>query len=210
MENQITKFIQCLESKKLSTYDFHEWTDQQSGVYSLRASFADGEKFEIYVAEQDSAQIIKHLTQNNLQSQYLQMKEFEALCKLEKSERYTIASMSDFGFCNSTQFTLEAVRFGRYAQYGHCLELIVKPKGKRLLRSIRFYNKKSFALCLNWISVCTDPFGPATRDDQLTVSKSRYPSCDERYLADAIASVSQKPLITNQPSTTSEKGKSND
>lgn len=104
--------------------------------------------------------------------------------------------MGDFGFCNSTQFTLEAIRVGRYAQYDHCVELIVKPKGKRNLRSIQFYGRKVFALWTDWIAVNTDAFGVPTQDGPLVTRTSRYLSCDERFLTDAISSVQQQPLIT--------------
>lgn len=124
------------------------------------------------------------------------MDEFRELIKLSVGQRYTIASMGDFGFCNSTQFTLEAIRVGRYAQYDHCVELIVKPKGKRNLRSIQFYGCKVFALWAGWVAVNTDAFGAPTQEGPVIARRSRYLSCDERFLTDAIASVQQRPLIS--------------
>ncbi len=196
MNNEIAEFIQCLESEKLNTRDFHAWTDRQSGVYAVRASFINGRKFVVQVIEAASINTIKALSQANLRAQFAEMSEFRELFKLSEGKRYTIASMGDFGFCNSTQFTLEAIRVGRYAQYDHCVELIVKPKGKRNLRSIQFYGCKIFALWADWIAVNTDAFGAPSQEGPFIARKSRYLSCDDRFLTDAILSVQQKPLTT--------------
>ena len=195
MNNEIAEFIQCLESEKLNTRDFHAWTDRQSGVYAVRASFIDGRKFAVHVTEAASINTIKTLSQVNLRAQFAEMSEFRELFNLTVGKRYTIASMGDFGFCNSTQFTLEAIRVGRYAQYDHCVELIVKPKGKRNFRSIQFYGRKVFALWADWIAVNTDAFGAPSQEGPFIARRSRYLSCDERFLTDAISSVQQKPLI---------------
>ena len=211
MDNEILEFIQCLESEKLNTRDFHAWTDRQSGVYAVRASFMNGRKFNIHVTDKTWISTIKMLSQDNLRAQFAEMSEFRELFSLIVGNRYTIASMGDFGFCNSMQFALEEIRVGRYAQYAHCVELIVKPKGKRSLRSIQFYGRKVFALWSDWIAVDTNAFGTPTQDGPFVTRTSRYLSCDERYLTDAISSVSQKPLITclssqnNNHSSTSER-----
>jgi hypothetical protein len=196
MNNKIVEFIQRLESQQLNTGDFHAWSDRQSGVYTVRASFIDGRKFAIHVTEEASINTIKTLSQANLREQFAEMSEFRELFKLSTGKRYTIASMGDFGFCNSTQFTLEAIRVGRYAQYDHCVELIVKPKGKRNLRCIQFYGRKVVALWTDWIAINTGAFGAPTQDGPLITRTSRYLSCDERFLTDAISSAQQKPLIT--------------
>lgn len=196
MNNEIQEFIQCLESEKLNTCDFHAWTDRQSGVYVVRASFMNGQKFSVHVTEASSINTIKTLSQENLKAQFVEMNEFRELFKLSIGQRYTIASMGDFGFCYSLQFTLEAIRVGRYAQYDHSIELIVKPKGKRNLRSIQFYDRKVFALWSNWVDVNTDAFGKPLQEGPFVARRSRYLSCYERFLTDAISSVRQTPLIT--------------
>lgn len=118
------------------------------------------------------------------------------LLELKPNDRYTIAFMGEMGFCHSIQFTLESSRSGRFAQYEESVELIFKPKGKRSLRSLRFYGSKTFAVWQGWIEVNTDFFGPASSNGFVTTQTSRYLSCDERYLTDAIASSSATPIIT--------------
>lgn len=82
MNNEIAEFIQCLESEKLNTRDFHAWSDRQSGVYAVRASFIDGRKFTVNVTEAASINTIKTLSQANLRAQFAEMSEFRELFKL--------------------------------------------------------------------------------------------------------------------------------
>lgn len=211
MENEISEFIQYLETHKLNIRDFDAHTDRQSGLYVVRAGFMDGKKFNFHASDAASVSTIKTLSQANLKAQFAEISEFRELFQLSQGNRYTLASMGDFGFCHPVQFTLEKISVGRYAQYDDCVSLIVKPKSARTLRSIQFYSRKVFAIWTGWVDVNTDPLGPATVEGPIISSRSRYLSCDERYMTDAIASVSQKPLIVRlSPQITAQQGVSNE
>ena len=210
MNNKILEFIQCLETQKLNVRHFDTWTDRQSGVYVVRAEFIDGQKFSLHLTDTAMINAIDTLSQTNLKSQFRESSEFRDLFTLTIGERFTLASMGEFGFCNSVQFTLKSLRVGKYAQYDDCVELIVKPKNKRTLRSIQFYGRRVFALWNDWVPVNTDAFGPPSEEGPFITRRSRYLSCDERFLTDAISTVLQKPFITHFSSQNNQQGAINE
>ena len=126
---------------------------------------------------------------------------FLALTRLEKGERYTLITLSGFGVgvCSSL-FTLQDVKVSEYAQYSESVQLIFKLKGARTLKAMRFHGSKSFAIWKGWHDIKTDAFSSPevteSNGTQITVSRSRYSSFDERYLTDAIASISIAPLFS--------------
>lgn len=126
---------------------------------------------------------------------------FLALTSLKKGERYTLLTMSGFGIgvCASV-FTLQDVKVSEYAQYSESVQLIFKLKGARTLQGMRFHGSKSFAIWKGWHNIKTDAFSSPevteSNGTQVTVSRSLYSSFDERYLTDAIASVSTAPLFS--------------
>ena len=124
--------------------------------------------------------------------------QYNDFLKLETGKRYTLLTMSCFGIgASCVQFTMETVKFGKYAQYEDSVELVFKLKNKRNLRGMRFYGNNSFAVWEGWIQSNTNAFEAFPCSIFPQAQKSKYLSFDKRYLTDAIASVSAKPLFTN-------------
>ncbi len=124
--------------------------------------------------------------------------EFTTLTTLEKGQRYTIATISEFGIgINAIQFTLENITVSPYAQYSESVQLIFKIKGTRKLRGLRFHGSKSFAIWQGWHEIRNDAFTAPTISNGLVCKQSLYMSFDKQYLLDAIKSTSVSPLFTN-------------
>lgn len=123
---------------------------------------------------------------------------FTKLTTLEKGQRYTIATISEFGIgINAIQFTLENVTVSPYAQYSESTQLIFKIKGTRKLRGLRFHGSKSFAIWQGWHEIKNEAFTAPIISHGLVCKQSLYLSFDKQYLLDAIKSTSVPPLFTN-------------
>jgi hypothetical protein len=124
--------------------------------------------------------------------------EFTILATLEKGQRYTVATLNEFGIgINAIQFTLENVTASPYAQYPKSVQLIFKIKGTRKLRGLRFHGSKFFAIWKGWHEIKNEAFSAPTISNGLVCKQSLYLSFDTQYLLDAIKSTSVSPLFTN-------------
>jgi hypothetical protein len=124
--------------------------------------------------------------------------EFSILTTLEKDQRYTIATMNEFGIgINAIQITLDNVTVSPYAQYSESVQLIFKIKGTRKLRGLRFHGSKFFGIWQGWHEIKNEAFSAPTISNGLVCKKSLYLSFDKQYLIDAINSTVVTPLFTN-------------
>ena len=199
MENQeqIKNLISHLQEHSLVLSPSETWLDRQSETLCVRATFENGEKFQVNVTEKDSIAKIRVLWQENLKTVFAKTSEYRDLLKLQVGKRYTVIVDSEMGLgVVATQIALQDIRVGRYAQYDNCIELIYKRKGVRNLRGMQFYGKKPFAIFEGWIEVNTDPFGHEDRTGPLVCRQSKYLSFDDRYMTDAIAMAGINPLYT--------------
>lgn len=124
-----------------------------------------------------------------------EISEFKDFSKLERGGKYTLVLEGEMGFVSKIHFTFEALKHGSFAQYTDSVELIFKITRKRNFSCVRFYGSKSFALWEGFVDPQVDPFTTPVTEGIMTVQRTKYLSCDPRYLTDAINSVSQKPLI---------------
>lgn len=122
--------------------------------------------------------------------------DFHELTNLKIGEKYTLLTQGFFGAVAS-KITLIEVKIGPYAQYQESVQLIFKEKGKRSLSGKRFYGIESCVVWLGWIDVDTDPLSEPEDNGIMLVRRSKYASCDSRFLTDAVASVSQKPVFSH-------------
>ena len=109
---------------------------------------------------------------------------FEA-ANLKKEGRYTIFTISDFGFPAAMQITLKEITNTRYAQYDDAVRLVFVLKGKRKLFQKYFYST-SFIICEGWVNVDNSKSTElVSKDSTCTVTRSKYCSFDSRYIDDA-------------------------
>lgn len=194
-QNQIDYLIAHLRGEKLRTSTAEYRWERSSGTLIIRADFENGTEFKLQLPNPANAGTLRELFQENLKARFAEECEYRDLLKLEPGKRYTLLVDSEMGLgVHAIQFALETIRVGRFAQYAHCIELIVKIKRKRDPRVIQFYGKKSFAIFEGWLEINTDPFGPADTSGPLTCRRSKYLSFDERYMTDAIRAAGVKPL----------------
>lgn len=194
-QNQLDSLIAHLRIEKLRTSTAEFRWERSSGTLFIRADFENGAVFTLQLSSPTNAGTLRDLFQENLKARFAEECEFRDLLKLGSGKRYTVLLDSEFGLgVHAVQFVLDAIRVGRFAQYAHCVDLIVKIKRKRDLRAFKFYGKKSFAIFDGWIEINTDPFGPVDNSGVLPTQRSKYLSFDERYMADAIRAAGRKPL----------------
>jgi hypothetical protein len=194
-QNQIDSLVAHLRNEKLRTSTAEFRWERSSGTLFIRADFENGAIFALQLSSPTNAGTLRDLFQENLKARFAEECEFRDLLKLETGKRYTALLESEFGLgVHAIQFVLDTVRVGRFAQYAHCIDLIVKIKRKRDLQAFKFYGKKSFAIFDGWIEVNTDPFGPVDNSGVLPSRQSKYLSFDERYMTDAIRAAGVKPL----------------
>lgn len=209
MENEMTipQLIGLLTSSDLIPDSTETRLDRQSGALRIRAKFANGECVDMDITGKKDIADIYDLFQENLKRVFARDCEYRDLLKLEIGKRYTILVESEFGLgVHAIQFTLEKIRVGRFAQYAHCIDLIIRIKRKRDPRVIQFYGKKSFAIFQNWIDINTDPLGPVDNSGPLSCRQSKYLSFDDRYMTDAVASAGETPLYQSVVPCRREKG----
>lgn len=115
--------------------------------------------------------------------------------KLEPGKRYTLFSISDFGFPYAMHITLEEAGIRPYAQYQESAYLSFKQKKHRRLSSVIFTPIKRFAIWEGWIDVNADMWGESEKSGNgVTVTQSKYSSFDGRYFQDGLDSA-PKPLV---------------
>lgn len=194
-QNQIDSLIAHLRAEKLRTSTAEFRWERSSGSLFVRADFENGTNFDLRLLQPENAGTLRDLFQENLKARFAEESEFKDLLKLKPGKRYTVLLDSEFGLgVHAIQFALDTVRVGRFAQYVHCVDLIVKIKRKRDLQALKFYGKKSFAIFYGWLEINTDPFGPVDNSGALPSRQSKYLSFDERYMTDAIRAAGVKPL----------------
>lgn len=187
--------IQALENNEL-VYTGREIYRIDRTTYKFTVVFRNGQVFDVASSDTSEINNLTNLIQVHLKNHFAKTSEYKDLLSLESGKRYTLLVMSDFGIgVHAIHLTMEKTKVGKYAQYSDALELIFKPKNKRILRVLQFYGKKEFAIWENWIAVDTEAFTKGEDTPFATVKRSKYPSFDKRYLTDAIASVSEKPLF---------------
>lgn len=207
MENQISQLITHLENHDLVPSTSETWIDRPSHILRVRASFVNGGSFTLDVSDRETLVKIRVLFQKNLMRVLARTSDFRDLLKLQIGERYTVLVTNEMGFgVSAVQITLDTFGVGRYAQYDNCIDLIFKQKGKRNLRSIKFYGRKPFAIFAGWVNVNTDPFSAAEDQGPVTVRKMKYASCDDRFMTDAIASAGVAPIFSKLFETNNKQG----
>lgn len=206
-QTQLDALLEHLRTQKLRTATAEYHWDRPSGALCIRADFDNGTSFNFRLLAPNNAGTIRDLFQENLKARFAEECEYRDLLKLEVGKRYTILVESEFGLgVHAIQFTLERIQVGRFAQYSHCIDLIVWIKRKRDPRVIQFYGKKSYAIFQDWLEIDTDPLGPVDNSGPLPCRQSKYLSFDDRYMTDAIASAGVAPLYQNIISCRREKG----
>jgi hypothetical protein len=193
---QINQLLEALKTHDLNHTCSQSWIDRASGTLRARATFENGSKFELDIADKSQIPVVQSLFQENLKRVFSRVSEFRDLMTLQAQKKYTLIVNSELGFgVSAIQFTMHTVQVGRYAQYDNCIEIIFTPKRKRNLHSIKFYGKKDFALFEGWVEVDTNMFAEPEDQGIIVVRKAKYPSFDDRFMDDAIASVKVAPLF---------------
>lgn len=103
--------------------------------------------------------------------------------------------------CYKIQGKVISVEVSGYAQYSHGVKLVLKPFRKKLARQYRFYGTPYYnnypAVYKGYVDVDTNPFtDKEISPNGTTVQTSKYLSGDERYLTDALASTTEKPVFS--------------
>lgn len=123
----------------------------------------------------------------------------DKVAKLKVGNKYTLVISSEMGFgVSATKIEVISVERTRYAQYDHAVKLVFKQFRKQKARQVYLYSAKDFAIYEGHVEIDTNPFTAPVKEGEVTVTKSKYLSCDPRYFTDAVASVQAEPVVVYQ------------
>lgn len=112
----------------------------------------------------------------------------EEATRFEKATIYTVSEFT--GMVTRTEVRSGKAYIGRYAQYEKAVRVSFIPKGKRTLRAFARGSRPYVLILEGHGHPEPESFTEPVEGDQVTITRSRYTSCDPRFVTDFIEMIS--------------------
>ena len=97
---------------------------------------------------------------------------------IKQGQKVTMFYISDWGSIVTSRVVFDSVEYTKYAQYDKAVKLIFKPEGKRKLHYNHFYS--DILVYDGWLSLPTEVLNTVENKSNMTITRSKYLSCDKR------------------------------